>query len=140
MAVIRPFRAVRPVPELAGQVAALPYDVMSSEEAREMVKDNPYSFLHVDKAEIDLDPDIDLYDQRVYEKARDNLQGMIDRGVLLEEEQPCLYIYRQVMGDRAQTGIVACASIDDYLHNIIKKHELTRADKELDRTRHVDYL
>jgi len=139
MAVIRPFRAVRPVPELAGTVAALPYDVMSSEEARDMVKGNPYSFLHVDKAEIDLDRDIDLYDHRVYEKARDNLQNMIDTRVFCEEERPCLYIYRQVMGGRAQTGIVACASIDDYLNNVIKKHELTRADKELDRTKHVDY-
>jgi len=139
MAVIRPFRAVRPVTGLAGKVAALPYDVMSSEEAREMVRDNPYSFLHVDKAEIDLDPSIDLYDQQVYEKARDNLQGMIENGVLCEEEKPRLYIYRQIMGERAQTGIVACASIDDYLNNIIKKHELTRADKELDRTRHVNY-
>lgn len=139
MAVVRPFQAVRPVPELAGRVAALPYDVMTSDEAREMVRDNPYSFLHVDKAEIDLDPSIDLYDQRVYEKARDNLQGMISSGVLRGDERPCLYIYRQVMGERAQTGIVACASIDDYLNNIIKKHELTRADKELDRTRHVDY-
>jgi len=139
MAVIRPFRAVRPVAELADKVAALPYDVMSSEEARVMVQDNPYSFLHVDKAEIDLEPTIDLYDQRVYEKARDNLQGMIENGVLQEEEQPRLYIYRQIMCQRAQTGIVACASIDDYLNNLIKKHELTRADKELDRTRHVDY-
>ena len=139
MAVIRAFRAVRPVPELASKVAALPYDVMSSEEARGMVQDNPHSFLHVDKAEIDLDRNIDLYDSRVYEKARDNLQGMIENGVLREDEQPRLYIYRQVMGERAQTGIVACASIDDYLNNIIKKHELTRADKELDRTKHVDY-
>jgi uncharacterized protein (DUF1015 family) len=139
MAVIRPFKAVRPVPELAGRVAALPYDVMSSDEAREMVQDNPYSFLHVDKAEIDLDPSIDLYDQRVYEKARDNLQVMIANGVLCEDEKPRLYIYRQIMGERVQTGIVACASIDDYLNNIIKKHELTRADKELDRTRHVNY-
>jgi uncharacterized protein (DUF1015 family) len=139
MAVIRPFRAVRPVPELSGRVAALPYDVMSSEEAREMVKDNPYSFLHVDKAEIDLATDIDLYDPRVYEKARESLQAMIESGVLREDEQAHLYIYRQVMGARTQTGIVACASIDDYLNNIIKKHELTRADKELDRTRHVDY-
>jgi uncharacterized protein (DUF1015 family) len=139
MAVIKPFRAVRPVKELAGKVAALPYDVMSSEEAREMVKENPYSFLHVDKAEITLDRDIDLYDMRVYEKARDNLQGMIDSGILAEEKRSCLYIYRQVMDGRAQTGIVACASIDDYLNNTIKKHELTRADKEMDRTRHVDY-
>jgi len=139
MAVIRPFRAVRPVGELAGRVAALPYDVMSSEEARDLVKDNPHSFLHVDKAEIDLDNDIDLYDQRVYEKARANLQAMLDNGVLQEENQSCLYIYRLVMDGRAQTGIVVCASIDDYLNNDIKKHELTRADKELDRTRHVDY-
>jgi len=139
MAVIRPFRAVRPVPELASKVAALPYDVMSSEEARGMVQDNPYSFLHVDKAEIDLERNIDLYDNKVYEKARDNLKGMIENGVLREDEEPRLYIYRQVMGERAQTGIVACASIDDYLNNIIKKHELTRADKELDRTKHVDY-
>jgi len=139
MAVIRPFRAVRPIRELADKVAALPYDVMSSDEAREMVKDNPYSFLHVDKAEIDLDKDIDLYDQRVYEKACANLQAMMKNGVLREEDQPCLYIYRLVMDGRAQTGMVVCASIDDYLSNNIKKHELTRADKELDRTRHVDY-
>ncbi len=138
MAEIRPFRAVRPAPELADKVAALPYDVMSSDEAREMVKGNPYSFLHVDKAEIDLDPDIDLYDPRVYDKARENLQAMITGDILKEEGKPCFYIYRQVMGGRAQTGLVACASIDDYLNNIIKKHELTRADKELDRTRHVD--
>jgi uncharacterized protein (DUF1015 family) len=138
MAVIRPFRAWRPIRELVGQVAALPYDVMSSDEAREMVKDNPHSFLHVDKAEIDLEPDIDLYDQQVYEKAYANLQAMFEDGILQEEERPSLYIYRQVMDGRAQTGIVACASIDDYLQNIIKKHELTRADKELDRTRHVD--
>ena len=139
MAIIKPFRAVRPVPELAERVAALPYDVMSSDEAREMVADNPYSFLHVDKAEIDLDPSIDLYDSQVYEKARENLQGMISKGILREDDEPTLYIYRQVMGERAQTGIVACASIDDYLNDVIKKHELTRADKERDRTRHVDY-
>lgn len=138
MALIRPFKAVRPVPELANRVAALPYDVMSSDEAREMVIDNPYSFLHVDKAEIDLDPGIDLYDSQVYDKAHTNLQNMISNGILLEDHAPFLYIYRQIMGDRCQTGLVACASIDDYLNDIIKKHELTRADKELDRTRHVD--
>jgi uncharacterized protein (DUF1015 family) len=139
VAIIRPFRAVRPIPELAGQVAALPYDVMSSDEARELVKDNPYSFLHVDKSEITLDPGVDLYDISVYDKARDNLQAMIENGVFTQDERPCLYIYRQIMEGRAQTGIVACASIDDYLNNDIKKHELTRADKEMDRTRHVDY-
>lgn len=138
MAEIRPFRAVRPVPELAAKVAALPYDVMSSEEARQMVEGNPYSFLHVDKAEIDLEPQIDLYDQRVYEQAARALQKMIADGILREEAKPCYYVYRQIMGERAQTGLVACAAIDDYLHNKIKKHELTRADKEIDRTRHVD--
>lgn len=139
MAIIRPFKAIRPVPDLAAKVAALPYDVMDSDEARVMVKDNPYSFLHVDKAEIDLEPDIDLYDQRVYEKARGNLQQMIDNGILKQESRANLYIYRQIMNARSQTGIVACASIDDYLDNVIKKHELTRKDKEQDRTRHVDY-
>lgn len=139
MAIIKPFKAIRPVPDLAAKVAALPYDVMDSDEAREMVKGNPYSFLHVDKAEIDLEPGIDLYDQQVYDKARDNLQQMIDKGILQEESRANLYIYRQIMNNRSQTGIVACASIDDYLNNIIKKHELTRKDKEQDRTRHVDY-
>ena len=138
MAVLRPFAAIRPVPELAEQVAALPYDVMNSEEARQMVKGNPYSFLHVDRAEIDLDPSIDPYDSRVYEKAAENLQRMIREGVYQQDPHPCYYLYRQVMNGHAQTGVVGCASIDDYLHNHIKKHELTRAEKEEDRIRHVD--
>lgn len=139
MAIVRPFKAIRPTPDVASQVAALPYDVMNSEEARQMVKGNPYSFLHVDKAEIDMDPAIDLYDTRVYEKARDNLNEMIAKGVFLQDEKACLYVYKQVMNGRAQIGIVACASIDEYRENIIKKHELTRADKEQDRVNHVDY-
>ena len=139
MAVVRAFRAVRPAPQLAEKVAALPYDVMNSQEARQMVEGNPYSFLHVDKAEIDLDPSIDLYDTRVYEKARDNLQEMTQKGVFLQEETACLYIYKQVMNGRAQIGIVGCTAVDDYRNNIIKKHELTRADKEQDRINHVDY-
>lgn len=139
MAIVRPFRAVRPQWSVAAQVAALPYDVMNSEEARQMVKGNPYSFLHVDKAEIDMDPAIDLYDTRVYEKARDNLNAMIEKGVFLQDEKACLYVYKQVMNGRAQIGIVACAAIDEYRENIIKKHELTRADKEQDRVNHVDY-
>ncbi|MCI5699175.1 MAG: DUF1015 family protein [Lachnospiraceae bacterium] len=138
MATFRPFPAVRPVKELVSEVAALPYDVMSSEEARKMAKDNPYSFLHVDKAEIDLDPSVDLYDPCVYEKAASNLKRMIEDGVYLKEEKPCFYIYRQIMDGRSQTGIVGCASIDDYRNNVIKKHELTRADKEEDRVHHVD--
>ena len=139
MSVVRAFRAVRPARELAAQVAALPYDVMNSEEARQMVVGNPHSFLHVDKAEIDLDPSIDLYDTRVYEKARDNLNRMIAEGVFLQDEAPCLYIYKQVMNGRAQIGIVGCTAVDDYRNNVIKKHELTRADKEQDRINHVDY-
>lgn len=139
MAVVKAFRAVRPIPEQADRVAALPYDVMDSNEAREMVKGNPNSFLHVDKAEIDLDPSIDLYDKRVYEKARDNMRGMIKDGVLQQDKNDYLYIYKQVMNGRAQVGLVGCTSIDDYINNIIKKHEFTRADKEQDRINHVDY-
>ena len=112
---------------------------MNSEEAREMVKDNPYSFLHVDKAEVDLDREVNIYDKVVYETASGNLNKMIEDGVLKEEEKPCYYAYRQVMNGRAQTGLVVCTSIDDYMNNIIKKHEFTRADKEQDRINHVDY-
>ncbi|MCB2291804.1 DUF1015 family protein [Clostridium sp. CS001] len=139
MAVVRPFKAFRPQVDLVQKVAALPYDVMNSEEAREMVKGNPYSFLHVDKPEVDLEPGIDLHSEQVYSKARENLQKMISDKIYLQEDKPCMYIYRQIMNGRPQTGIVACASIDDYMNDIIKKHELTRADKELDRINHVDY-
>ncbi|HOQ16430.1 MAG TPA: DUF1015 family protein [Defluviitaleaceae bacterium] len=139
MAVLRPFKAFRPKEDLVHKVAALPYDVMSSDEARKMVIGNPYSFLHIDKAEIDLDPSIDLYDKRVYEKAKDNLNKMIQEGIYLMDEKPCYYIYKLVMEGRAQIGIVGCTSIDDYVNNVIKKHELTREDKEQDRINHVDY-
>ena len=139
MAIVRAFRAIRPTAQLADKVAALPYDVMNSAEARQMVVGNPYSFLHVDKAEIDLDPSVDLYDTRVYEKARDNLRAMIADGVFFQEEKACLYIYKQVMNGRAQIGIVGCTSVDEYTENVIRKHELTRADKEQDRINHVDY-
>ena len=139
MAILKPFKAYRPRVELVEEVAALPYDVMNSEEAREMTKDNPHSFLHVDKAEIDLDPGIDVHSKIVYEKARDNLQAMIEDGTLIQDGQDKYYIYRQVMNGRAQVGLVGCASIDDYLDDKIKKHEFTRADKEEDRINHVDY-
>ncbi len=139
MAIFRPFKAIRPVPEKAEAVAALPYDVMNSDEAREAVKGNPYSFLHVDKAEVDLDPSIDLYDERVYLKARENLDALVAQGVCKEESVPCVYIYRQIMNGRSQTGLVGCTAIDDYINNVIKKHELTRADKEADRINHVNY-
>ena len=139
MAIFKPFKGIRPIEELAHKVAALPYDVMNSDEAREMVKGNPYSFLHIDKAEIDLEPTINLYDKRVYEKARENLNQMIKEGILIQDKENRFYIYKQTMGKREQVGLVGCTSIDDYLKNIIKKHEHTREDKELDRINHVDY-
>lgn len=139
MATIRPFKGIRPIEELASKIAALPYDVMNSEEAREMVEGNPYSFLHIDRAEIDLEPSIDVHDKKVYEKARENLDKMIEEKQFIQDDKPCLYIYRQIMNGRAQTGLVFCASIDDYINNAIKKHEFTRADKEQDRINHVNY-
>ena len=138
MAVIRKFKAVRPKREFADKVAALPYDVVNSEEARAMTADKPYSFLHVDKAEIDLPVGTDIYSPKVYEKARENLYGLINDGVLFQDDRAMLYIYELTMDGRSQSGLVACTSIDDYLNGIIKKHELTREDKEQDRIRHVD--
>ena len=140
MAILKPFKAVRPKDEYASQVGALPYDVMNSEEAREMVKDKPYSFLHVDKAEVDLPKGIDIYSAEVYEKAKENLEALSANGICAQDEKPMLYIYRQIMNGREQTGIVGCTAVDDYINNVIKKHEFTRADKEADRIRHVDTL
>ena len=140
MAILKPFKAVRPKDEYASQVGALPYDVMNSEEAREMVKDKPYSFLHVDKAEVDLPQEIDIYSAEVYEKAKENLEALSANGICKQDEKPMLYIYRQIMLGREQTGIVGCTAVDDYINNVIKKHEFTRADKEADRIRHVDTL
>ena len=139
MVVVRPFKAIRPIKSLASKIASLPYDVMDSEEAREIAKGNPYSFLHIDKAEIDLDTNIDVHDKRVYEKARDNLNKMIKNGEFIQDKEDYFYIYRQIMNGREQVGLVFTASIDDYINNVIKKHEFTRADKEQDRVNHVDY-
>jgi len=138
MALVKPFQAIRPTPALAEKVAALPYDVMNSAEAREMVKGNPYSFLHVDKAEIDLPVGTDVYAPEVYAKAKENLDNMSKTGVMLTEDAPMFYLYRLTMNGRAQTGLVACTSIDEYLDNKIKKHELTLETKEQDRIRHVE--
>lgn len=138
MSVIRPFKGYRPTTKLCDKVAALPYDVMTSEEAREIAKSNPYSFLHIDKAEIDLPEDIDHYSTQVYEKAKSNLYSMIKNGIYIQDKEPVFYIYRLTMNGKSQTGLVACTSIDEYINNKIKKHELTRADKEEDRIRHVD--
>ncbi len=139
MAIFRPFKAIRPLPEFASKVAALPYDVMNSKEAAQAVEGNPYSFLHVDKAEIDLPEGTDLYSEKVYLKARENLDKLETDGICKQDECERFYVYRQIMNGRSQTGLVGCVSIDDYINGVIKKHELTRADKEADRINHVDY-
>ena len=138
MADVRPFRAIRPIAGKAAAIAALPYDVYSRQEAKEAVKGNPDSFLNIDRAETQFDDSVDIYAPCVYEKARELLWEKVEKGDFLREETPCYYIYELTMNGRVQTGIVACASIDDYERGVIKKHENTRADKEKDRIRHVD--
>lgn len=137
MATIRPFKGFRPKPELCSKIAALPYDVMTSKEARKMVKGNPLSFLHVDRAEIDLPEDIGIYSDQVYKKAAENLNKLIEESYV-HDEKPVYYIYELTMGEHSQTGLVVCTAIDEYLDNTIKKHELTIETKELDRIKHVD--
>lgn len=138
MAIVRPFLCVRPEALKAGKVAALPFDVYSREEAREAVKGNPLSFLNIDRAETQFPEDTDPYDDRVYEKARELLDREIREGVYVTDPEENYYLYELTMDGRSQTGVVACCSIDDYINGIIKKHENTREDKELDRIRHVD--
>ena len=138
MALFQAFRAVRPAEGKAEKVAALPYDVVSREEAREIGEKNPYSFLHVDRAEMDLDPEIDLYDAVVYQKAKENLDRFQAEGTLIQDEKPNYYLYELIRKGKSQTGIVGVSSIDDYMNGVIKKHELTREDKEQDRIHHVD--
>lgn len=138
MAHIRPFRALRPQPQLVEQVATLPYDVMNTAEAKAMAEGNPNSFLHVSRAEIDLPEEVDIHSTTVYAKANENFRKLIADGVLIQEEKPCYYIYAQTMNGRRQFGIAACSSIDDYFSDIIKKHEYTRPEKELDRIQHME--
>ena len=138
MAIIRPFKAYRPIKEHVKDIAALPYDVMSSKEARGMVKNNKYSFLHVDRAEVNLNESVGEYDKVVYDTAKKVLENMIEEGLYIQEKAPAIYIYQQIMDGRGQKGIVCCTSVDDYINNIIKKHERTRLLKEIDRVNHVD--
>lgn len=138
MAIIRPFKAYRPIKEHVKDIAALPYDVMSSKEARGMIKNNKYSFLHVDRAEVNLDESVGEYDKVVYDTAKKVLENMIEEGLYIQEKAPAIYIYQQIMDGRGQKGIVCCTSVDDYINNIIKKHERTRLLKEIDRVNHVD--
>jgi len=140
MADIRPFKGLRPKENLVEKIASPPYDVLNSEEAREMVKDNPYSFLHVVKPEIDLPKSVDHYSEKVYKKAEENLKKLIEKNWMIQDKKNCFYIYKQKMEEHEQIGIMAAASVDDYENNIIKKHEYTRKAKEEDRTKHVDTL
>jgi uncharacterized protein (DUF1015 family) len=137
MALLHPFRALRPTREQAPAVSSVPYDVVSTDEARQLAAGNPLSFLHVTRSEIDLPPDTDPYSSRVYERARENLQTLRERAPLVLEESPALYFYRLRMGRHEQTGIAGCFSVDEYESDVIKKHERTRRDKEDDRTRHI---
>jgi len=140
MAFIKPFKGVRPTKELAEKVAALPYDVMNTEEAIQMAAGNPVSFLHISRPEIDLPQGTDVHSEEVYQQGQLNLASFLNKGVLLQDETECYYVYRQKMGALTQTGLVVCAGVDDYQTGAIKKHELTRADKEEDRVRHIDVL
>ncbi len=137
MAIIKPFQALRPKPELVKQVASKPYDVLNSDEARTEAKDNPNSFLHVTKSEIDFPVDIDVHDPMVYEKAKENLDHFIKDDILFQEGKACYYIYQLVMNGRNQAGLVCISSVEDYFNDVIKKHEFTRPEKEKDRIDHM---
>lgn len=138
MAVVRPFRAVRPKKEYANKVISLPYDVMNRSEATKMAEGNPKSFLHICRSEIDLPEVENPYCEEVYKKAKSNIAGYLADETLIRDDKPMLYIYRQMMDGRVQTGIVGCVAVDDYQNNVIKKHEFTRVEKELDRINHFD--
>lgn len=139
MAVFKAIKAVRANEALVEKIASLPYDVMNRAEAKEMAKGNEYSFLHVVRSEIDLDDTVDIHDKCVYEKAKQNLDQMVENKVLIQDDTPRYYIYRQIMWGRVQTGLVGCTSIDEYMNDVIKKHEFTRPEKEEDRINNFDY-
>ncbi|MEO5907894.1 MAG: DUF1015 family protein [Ginsengibacter sp.] len=134
---ISPFKALRPEPQFAKQVASRPYDVLSTKEAKVEAEGNPYSFLHITRSEIDLPANTDVHGKEVYEKAKENLDAFISRPVLFSESKPCYYIYQLTMNGKTQTGLVCCSSVNDYEEGLIKKHELTRPEKELDRINHI---
>ena len=137
MAIIKPFRALKPKQELAEQVASRPYDVLNSQEAKKEAAGNDYSFLRITKSEIDLPDGIDTHSQQVYDKAKANLELFIQNGTLFSEDKPCYYIYQLIMNEKSQTGLVCVSSVDDYFNDVIKKHEYTRPEKEKDRIDHM---
>lgn len=137
MAILKPFKGIRPVQEKAPAIASRPYDVLNRNEAKAEAKGNPFSFLHVVKPEIDLPDSVDEHAPEVYRKGKENFENMVKSGLLFQDEDDCLYIYAQTMNGRTQYGIVGCAAVDDYMNNVIRKHELTRPDKEEDRKNHI---
>lgn len=138
MSIVRPFKAIRPHKKYADKVVSLPYDVMNRAEAKEMANENPYSFLNICRSEICLPDSVSAYDKSVYEKAKENIKEFLNKGIFITEKEPVFYIYRQEMNGNIQTGLVGTVSIDEYEKNIIKKHELTRVEKEQDRINHFD--
>ena len=137
MITIAPFNALRPEAQLAKQVASRPYDVLNSKEAKIEAQGNPASFLHITKSEIDLPDDVDIHSQKVYDKAKENLDAFISRNILFRESKPCYYIYQLIMNGKSQTGLVCGSSVNDYENDLIKKHEFTRPEKEQDRINHI---
>jgi uncharacterized protein (DUF1015 family) len=138
--IVQAFRGVRPRRDLADRIPSLPYDVVEADEARRIAAHDPYTFLHVVRSEVDLPPDVDPYDERVYAKARENLDGMLDRGWLVPDAAPAYYVYRLEMDGRSQTGILGLAAVSDYVEGRIRRHELTRPEKEADRVRHAEAI
>ncbi len=138
MSVVRPFRGLRPSRNFAEKIASPPYDVLDSREARDLVKDNPLSFLRVVKPEVDLAPEVDLYSDQVYRQGARNLRRLMEDGLMAQDGNPCFYFYRQIMGSHSQIGLVASVSAEDYDNDVIKKHEFTRKEKEEDRIRHIE--
>ena len=140
MAIVKPFRGLRPKPKFCKEIASPPYDVLSTEEARKIVKQNPKSFLRINKAELEFSDDMNPYSEAVYQKGKANLQQLIDNGLMIRDENPCFYVYRLTMDNRSQTGLVSLVSVDDYNNGLIKKHEHTRPEKVNDRADHINFL
>jgi uncharacterized protein (DUF1015 family) len=140
MAIVKPFRGLRPKPKFCKEIASPPYDVLSTEEARKIVKQNPKSFLRINKAELEFSDDMNPYSEAVYQRGKANLQQLIDNGLMIRDENPCFYVYRLTMDNRSQTGLVSLVSVDDYNNGLIKKHEHTRPEKVNDRADHINFL
>jgi uncharacterized protein (DUF1015 family) len=137
---VKPFKALRPKKDMVKEISSPPYDILDRNEAKELIKNNPVSFLHIVKAEADLPDEIDIYDDRVYQKAKKNLEKLITEGYLIQEKTQCFYLYTQEIGNHEQNGLVCVASVDEYDKGLIKIHEQTRKAKEDDRTKHIDTL